>query len=321
VAPDVTLSPDGDPVPAQAPRATAPARPLLIQPDMSWATTLLAATSERLRGPVPAVLASLARSGELPTLPAAAAAALAIVRDPEADAADLCEVIRTDIGLSARIVRVANSVAYGRRRPAKTLADAVFTVGVRKTCDLLVAAAVRQLYVRPHPRAGALWQHALAVATAAEELAAVTQQVTPATAFLPGLFHDVGRIAFLVADAAGLDAVESRYVGGEGDRIALELAQFGVDHTEAGAILAEDWGLSAVQADAIRHHHAPEDAGDGAALASILRAADALAHELGFGSVAGNELAPAAMGLSPDDAAFCRERVRHAFEIQNALLS
>jgi HD-like signal output (HDOD) protein len=145
--------------------------------------------------------------------------------------------------------------------------------------------------------------------------------VAPASAFLPGLFHDVGRIAFLLADADGLDAIEGRFVGGEGDRIALEIAQFGVDHAEAGAILAEDWGLSPAQADAIRHHHAPEDAGEGRALATILGGADALAHELGYGTVSANALAPATIGLSADAAAFCRERVRHAFEIQNALLA
>lgn len=284
------------------------------------ATTESTGQTEAGRIAVRETLTRLSRTGDLPALPATAAAALAIARDPETDSDALCGVIRDDVGLSARILGVANSVAYGRRKPARTLHEAVFTVGLRKTCDLVVAAAARQLYVRPHPRAEGLWHHALAVATAAEELAA-TQRVAPANAFLPGLFHDVGRIAFLLADSAALDTIEERMIGEEADRAALESEHFGVDHAEAGAVLAGDWGLAPSQVDAIRWHHRPDGAGEGRALATVLSAANALVHELGFGSPSTTELGPRDLGLSPEEAGFCRERVRRSFEIQNALLS
>ena len=75
---------------------------------------------------------------ELPTLPHAATAALALARTPDADADQLCEVIRTDVGLAARILRVANSTAYVRRAPARSIHDAVLALGLRKTCDVLI---------------------------------------------------------------------------------------------------------------------------------------------------------------------------------------
>jgi HD-like signal output (HDOD) protein len=269
---------------------------------------------------VRATLARLSRTGDLPALPATAAWALTIARDPETDPDDLCAVIRSDVGLAARILRVANSVAYGRRKPARTLHEAVFTVGLRKTCDLVVATAARQLYTRAHPRAEGLWNHALAVATAAEELAP-TQRVPAAEAFLPGLFHDVGRIVFLIADAAGLDAIEQavRYEGA--DRALLEAERFGTDHAQAGAILVGDWGLASWQADGVRCHHRRDAATDGRALATVLAAADALVHEIGFGTPGGDDMPLSDLGLSADEAGFCRERVRRSFEIQNALLA
>ena len=74
-----------------------------------------------LRQRVRNTLTRLSRTGSLPTLPAAASAALNIARDPEADVQHVCEVIHTDVGLAARIIRAANSAAIGRRTPAKSL--------------------------------------------------------------------------------------------------------------------------------------------------------------------------------------------------------
>src|SRR5436189_2658061 len=132
---------------------------------------------EDLQARVRSTLARLSQTGALPTLPAAASAALAMARDPEADVDKLCRVIQTDLGLSARVLRVANSAALGRRNPARKLQEAVITIGLRKTCDILVAACAKRLYEGATARAEELWNHSLAAGVAAEELARVTRTV------------------------------------------------------------------------------------------------------------------------------------------------
>jgi putative nucleotidyltransferase with HDIG domain len=201
----------------------------------------------------------------------------------------LCTVIRTDVGLSARILRAANSAAYARRVPARTLADAVLTLGLRRTCDLLVAAGVRQLFHRVPRCAERMWNHALATALASEEIARVTGATDPHIVFLPGLFHDVGRIAFLLADDAAFGVVDAQVDAGPKKRPDAERAWYGFDHAEAGAILAEDWGLVHEQVDAIRWHHQPGQADQGRLLAAVLNVGDAGAYTLGFG---GGAVAP-----------------------------
>ena len=102
--------------------------------------------AERLRRQhVRTTLINLSRTGELPALPQAASAALALARQPDADSEELCDLIATDVGLAARILRIANSAAYIRRAPARTIRDAVLALGMRKTCDVLVAACFRQV--------------------------------------------------------------------------------------------------------------------------------------------------------------------------------
>ena len=277
---------------------------------------------DALRALVTGTLTQLSRTGEVPVLPSRATAALALVRDPDADTDQLCRIIRTDVGLVARILRAANSVFYGRRAPARTLQDAVLTLGLRKTCDLLVAAAARQLFRASGPRARDLWHHALATALAAEELARRTRRADPAIAFLPGLFHDVGRIAFLLADPTSYDVIASLAAAEPEPAATLEREWYAFDHAEAGASLAAEWGLVPESCEAIRWHHRPAEAAEDRGLARLVSAADALAYRAGRG---GGPRPPAptglsALGLSDDEQAACARDLERSFAAHRDLL-
>lgn len=280
--------------------------------------------AERLRRQhVRATLTHLCRTGELPALPHTATAALALARKPDADADELCELIAIDVGLAARILRIANSAAYARRVPARSIRDAVVALGLRKTCDVLVAACFRQLCALPGSYAQSLWNHALAVAIATDELARMTRRLEPGVGFLPGLFHDVGRIAFLLADLTSADVIQGLVDAGTGTRAELEHEWYGFDHAEAGATLAIEWGLDTEQADAIRWHHDPTNATGGRTLALLLSAADAIAYSIGCGTgpePPSREILAADFGLSPADETSCTERVHALFAEQRDLL-
>ncbi len=275
-----------------------------------------------LRQRVRSTLTRLSRTGALPTLPAAASAALGIARDPDADVQHVCEVIQIDVGLAARIIRAANSAALARRNPAKSLRDAVLTVGLRKTCDILVAMCARQLYEGADAHAEMLWNHALAVGLGTEQLAYLTRAVDPSSAFLPGLFHDIGRIAFVLADPMAAEVIDRLADAGEGAKTSLEREWYDFDHGEAGAILAEEWGLALEQCDAIRLHHRPPANGSGGQLAALINAADGLAYTLGYGSSAVQpvEISTARIGLGADDEREWSERVGAAIAQQQELL-
>ena len=138
---------------------------------MAEAVTDTTADPHALRQLVRATLIQLSRTGSLPALPGVATAALAIARDPDSEVEDLAKVVQTDVGLTARLLRVANSAGYGRQRQAQSIQEAVLTVGLRQTCSILVAVCARQLYTAPGPYTEILWNHSLATAVAAEELA------------------------------------------------------------------------------------------------------------------------------------------------------
>lgn len=274
------------------------------------------------RAELRATLGRLSRTGELPTLPSVATSALSIARDPEADVDRLCRAIQTDIGIAARVLRVANSAIYGRRTVCKSLRDAVTTVGMRTMQDILSAAALRSLLDLKNPVAQRLWDHSLAVAIAAEEVGRATGRIRHGGAFLPALFHDVGRIVFFLSDPVGYDEVLRFEVD---DHSAAELGRterewYGFDHAEAGAALAADWGLPADFCDAIRWHHDPSQATTGSALAHLIAAADFVVYRIGLGACAGDAEARAAHaeGLDMDDESFTTQ-VRDSFASERAV--
>lgn len=274
-----------------------------------------------LRDRVRCTLARLSHTGDLPSLPRVTTTALAIARDPETDLDSLCDVIQADVGISARLLRVANSPVYGRRAPARRLRDVLTTLGVGTTCDVLVAASLRSLYQARSPRAQLLWEHALAVALAAEEIARQTGVVRRGTCFLPGLLHDVGRIAFMLTDPTPLDVIARVAEDEHAARTQLEDEWYGFDHAAVGSTLAHDWGLPDDVCESIRWHHAPGLAPVGREMAEVLHVADRLAHGLGLG--AGLEPPPVvetlSLVLSPEDRAACEERTLAAFEAQKSL--
>jgi putative nucleotidyltransferase with HDIG domain len=272
-----------------------------------------------LRDRVRDTLERLSRTGALPALASTATAALGIARDPKGDIAKLCRILSGDVGMVARVLRMANSAAIARRTTAHTVDDAVMALGLRKTCDILIGVCARHLYETPTPRTSVLWSHAIAVAVAAEELAVSTRRVDSRLAFLPGLFHDVGRIAFFLTDGEMAEVVEAVIASGEEEATDIERQWYGFDHAEAGATLAQDWGLAAEQCDAIRRHHQPSGVID---LATILNAADVIAYRIGTG--AGTcppaSVSTGVLGLSPDEEATCVERARASFAAYQELL-
>ena len=297
-------------------------RSCLLEHDMAEEASEAVAERKALGELVRATLSRLCRTGRLPALASVATAALTVARDPDSDVDDLTRLVQSDVGLAARILRVANSAGYGRRKHARTIHDAVITVGLRPTCAILVAVCVRQLYAEPGQHTEVLWNHSLAVALAAEELARVSRDVRPDVGFLSGLFHDVGRIALRVADAPSFGVIQGLVDETGGRSTELEKEWYGFDHAQAGAILTEDWGLALDQCDAIRWHHDPAGAGAYRNLATVINAADSLAYSMGYGTYAepAPDVSMAPLGLSPEEEAECAARVREAFKVQRQLI-
>ncbi|MDR0672723.1 MAG: HDOD domain-containing protein [Zoogloeaceae bacterium] len=189
----------------------------------------------------------------------------------------LSQRICADQGLAMRILRLANSSFYGLSGRVASIDDAIVILGLRTLYTLALNAAALRAMTRP-PCAGFaemdFWRHSIAVAVAARALAVACHR-NPDVAFTHGLLHDIGQ---LLLASCFPDEYRQTLVGADEravTRLARERALLGVEHAQAGALLAAQWGLPPDFVTAIAQHHAPESEA-----ADLLHLADILAHAL-----------------------------------------
>jgi HD-like signal output (HDOD) protein len=188
----------------------------------------------------------------------------------------IAEVVALEPGLSARIVRMANSTKFGRGAKIESIMEAIQRVGLVGVQELVTYAVASQLVGQPLRSYGlnaqALWFRAVACALSAGSLAE-RSDVDYEDAYTAGLMHGLG---LLVIDRHAAKSQPGRMFPSSGypqDFAPAERDWLGFSHAEAGAALLEMWGFSEAVATAVRFQMAPEQAGSHRKLSMILATA------------------------------------------------
>jgi len=217
----------------------------------------------------------------LPPFPPVAAKVIALLEDGSVSLREVANVLNTDATLSVEVLRLANSPLFSARSEISSVLQALSYLGVGRLTGLMLTLSMSRVFrrARSSPMLRRAWRHNLASALAAKDFAG-SFGIDANEAFNAGLFHDIGRLAFLTAEPAYYEALVSR----RADVRELERQHFGADHSEAGACLLELWKLPRLFAEVARHHHTPgPESGE---LIMLVNASCAVANRLGFSVVA-----------------------------------
>ncbi|MBI1847827.1 MAG: HDOD domain-containing protein, partial [Candidatus Rokubacteria bacterium] len=210
-------------------------------------------------------LEELHRLDSIPSLPAVVTELLQVIDDPMASAMDVAYILREDPPLTARVLRMANSVIYGSRTQIMSVPQAVMRLGMVEIKNLVMSLGVIRALARLGRKLDlfGFWQHSLTVALSSEAIARVLPREghhdDDEGAFAAGLLHDIGR---LVLDQFYPDAFDRAVTVMEKESIPLVVAErreLGIDHAEIGGLVAERWGLPDPITSAIAYHHRPDD--------------------------------------------------------------
>ena len=209
---------------------------------------------------------------EFPPLPRVAIelGKLASASDPAI--ADAVELLEHAPELAAKVVRLASSAAYGRSRAAD-VHQAAMRLGVFGLRDLAFAASMGRVF-----RCATLDElvkeevaHSFVVAVASGR-ATKTLGVGEQEGFMAGLFHDVGRLAVLMALAKyGRDNPKLL-----DHRLAVRLCD--TLHGELGALLLDAWQIGGVVRAVAKHHHDPAGAGAAGPVCFAIATVDTADH-------------------------------------------
>jgi len=194
--------------------------------------------------------------------------------------AELARTVETDQVLAAQILRLCNSPACGVKRPIASIEEAVLLLGSRHLLEMVATASVDSL-LAGHQGGyamlkGGLYKHALGVARAARQIAISGGRINPGLAYAAGLMHDIGKVVLDQYFASFNPLFYRSSDTGKGDFIDLEQQALKTDHQQVGRLLAVEWGLPEPIAQAITHHHHPEQATADAELVHLIYLADLL---------------------------------------------
>ena len=228
---------------------------------------------------LPADLHVLAQLGEM-------------LQDINSELDQIADLLRRDVALAARIVRISNSPMFGGGGAIGSIEEAVNRVGFSEILKLVGTASAARMSERAleHYEIGAhaLRDNLLHVAFACEALAR-RAGIDPRVAYMAGLLRPLG---LMVLDRAGRGQLHwtERFVAAQWPSYsAWEGSKFGVDNCEVAALILEEWRFPREVSAALRVQYLTRAADYENQLAALLNVAGGIARKAGH-SLPGEEI-------------------------------
>lgn len=200
------------------------------------------------------VLGSIA----LPPCPAMLMDIMSESRKEEPDFNRITRLIGSDPGLSAAVLKLANSSAFRRSNNVSSIPQAVALLGLKNVLLAVKTLSLRNSVAVSDPKASAFlekfWDKSGFTAEVASMLARVFPGIPVEDAYTIGLFHDSG-IPVLMQRFPDHPFDEALR---DSDWSAIhqhEERKLGTNHAVVGNLLARNWGLPAHICQTILHHH------------------------------------------------------------------
>ncbi len=195
----------------------------------------------------------LKAADRLPSPSGTALAIMQLVQQDDATVEQVTHLVKTDPALSGRILRFANSAAFGARRPIADIQSAVMMTGMQTVRNFALSFSLISNNSKGFCQGfdyETYWSRSMAMSVAAAAITARERTVVPDESFTLGLLSDVGSLALATAWS---EIYGECLVIAKGKRLlALERERFAIDHNDLSLILLADWGFPAVFLDALK---------------------------------------------------------------------
>jgi len=226
-------------------------------------------------------LNELKAADRLPSPSGTALAIIQLVQQHDVTVQQVSQLVKVDPALSGRILRFANSAAFGARRPIADVQTAVMMMGMQTVRDFALSLSLIGNNSKGRCQGfdyEAYWSRSLAISVSIAALTAREITVIPAESFTLGLLSDIGSLALATAWSEIYGECLSMAEGKQ--LLALERERFAIDHNALSLMLLADWGFPAVFLDALKLSFEMKVAG--------LTRTDQFARQLIFARLIGN---------------------------------
>ena len=207
-----------------------------------------------------------------PPLPKTLLEAVELANEPDGpDFERVCTMVQNDPGVTARVLRIANSAYYGQRGRIESAHRAVLVLGPSSVVGVIMSMSLLELRATldasTMPIFLNLVRHSVAVAYLAQRILKddpvddVVRHATSAQlgeAYTAGVLHDFGKLVLLYNYRDDAARFYEKAFATDRELIRAERDRFGHDHVETGMYFSQQLNLPESLTDAIAGHHTSE---------------------------------------------------------------
>ncbi|MBI3863754.1 MAG: HDOD domain-containing protein [Planctomycetia bacterium] len=177
---------------------------------------------------------------------------------------ELAKDIACDPKLTAELLKITNSTAFGLRNKVTKASEAVKFLGIRKTVSLVMSASVIRMQaglMKALPDSLRKWyyQRSVLIASTASAFARNLEGVSPETAHILGLMQDLGILVMAHGFGPRYQQLVQRIQ--EIGQLELEITEkqdFEITHADVSAALMLKWDLPQSLITIVANHHERE---------------------------------------------------------------
>jgi len=198
---------------------------------------------------------ALVKSIGIPPRPAVLIELQKEIERDEPDLRTVAGLVACDVALTASMLRVVNSPAFGLKRPCETFTQAVSMLGIRPLNALITDLMLRQVIRTDGPQLTRFWDVSGKRSYALARLSRNMGQVPADVGQSFGLFCDVGIPLMMQRFPEYGKTLKACNDEPERSFTVIEHERHQADHALIGGMMARSWGVSKTVCLAIRLHH------------------------------------------------------------------
>jgi len=235
------------------------------------------------------------RGVKLPELPSEVLLLAEELKGRFPDVNKVAAIIEKNTVMAGDVLKAINSpvMKMNLEEPVKSIDEAVKLLGLENIYNLVVAAALRNLFDGDELYKD-IMDYSVDVAFCMADISDWVDDVTRDEAYMLGLFHNVGAMVLVNKDSEGYGKIYSNSLSRPISVIDIEEARYGTDHQTIGVLAAKKWHLPVDFLNAIMLHHVHPSASIKndrvRALVAMIKLATAIVAEISLGAYVSQEV-------------------------------
>ena len=228
------------------------------------------------------------KAQEIPASPSILPACLKLLEDDDVSLQEFSDLVKQDLGLSASVLKLANSAAFGGEVSFDSIDDAIFRLGFSLTYNLVVTAVGgrwNNMSLDGYSWSpGDFLRHSLTVAVAAQKIAKMLEICDADLAYTAGLMHESGKLALAYACPEAINHARVLVEEHDCNWLQAEEKVLGFNHTQISRALLAGWSFPDSLLQVATHYPKPSaTSGEFLTLVEVVHLAKHLAIQTGIG--------------------------------------